>query len=47
MPVAWTRHFGKGRIFFCSLGHQYDEFLAQPAAQELVRRGLLWAGHRL
>ena len=47
MPVVWTRHYGQGRVFFCSLGHQAPEFTAQPAARELVRRGLLWAGHAL
>ena len=47
MPVVWTRHYGAGRVFFCALGHQAPEFSAQPAARELVRRGLLWAGHAL
>jgi type 1 glutamine amidotransferase len=47
MPVVWTRSYGAGRVFFCSLGHQFDEFHAQPAAKELVRRGLLWAGQAL
>lgn len=47
MPVVWTRRYGQGRVFFCALGHQAAEFSAQPAARELVRRGLLWAGHAL
>ncbi|MCC7357838.1 MAG: ThuA domain-containing protein [Anaerolineales bacterium] len=47
MPVVWTRYYGQGRVFFCALGHQAPEFSAQPVARELVRRGLLWAGHAL
>jgi uncharacterized protein len=47
MPVVWTRHHGAGRVFFCALGHHAAEFNEQPAACELVRRGLLWAGHAL
>jgi hypothetical protein len=42
MPVVWRRHWGKGRIFYCSLGHTVADF-AVPEARELVRRGLLWA----
>jgi hypothetical protein len=46
MPVAWTRTWGKGRVFYCSLGHVVDDFNV-PQAQEIVRRGLLWAAHAL
>jgi type 1 glutamine amidotransferase len=42
MPVAWTKHYGKGRVFYCSLGHSVD-ILAQPTTLELVTRGTLWA----
>ncbi|MBM3237282.1 ThuA domain-containing protein [Candidatus Poribacteria bacterium] len=43
MPVAWTKSWGKGRVFYLSLGHD-------PAAarhemfQLLLQRGALWAG---
>ncbi len=43
MPVAWKRRFGKGRVFYCSLGHEAEDFKRQPAATELTLRGLLWA----
>jgi len=43
MPVAWTKYWGNGRIFYCSLGHHDDVFDNSPTAQELMRRGLLWA----
>jgi len=42
MPVLWTRKWGAGRVFYCSLGHQPGEFDI-PQVGEVVRRGLLWA----
>lgn len=43
MPVAWTKFWGNGRVFYTSLGHHDDVFDRSPAAQELMRRGMLWA----
>lgn len=42
MPVVWTRHWGQGRVFYCSLGHKDHDFDV-PEATEIVRRGLRWA----
>ncbi|WP_407571818.1 ThuA domain-containing protein [Deinococcus altitudinis] len=42
MPVVWKRCWGAGRVFYCSLGHVDTDFEVHEA-QELVRRGLLWA----
>lgn len=42
MPVAWTKTYGKGRVFYCSLGHT-AEILAQPDVLTMVTRGMLWA----
>lgn len=42
MPVAWKRKWGKGRVFYSSLGHVAKDFDV-PEAREIVRRGLLWA----
>ena len=44
MPVAWKRRWGKGRVFYCSLGHVRADFDV-PEAREIVRRGLIWAGN--
>ncbi len=44
MPVVWKRRYGTGRVFHCSLGHQARDFDV-PEAREIVRRGLIWAGH--
>lgn len=42
MPVVWTKWWGAGRVFYCSLGHQTD-ILEIPQVNEMMRRGLLWA----
>ncbi len=44
MPVVWTKFWGLGRVFYCSLGHHDDVFDKSPNAQVLMERGLLWAG---
>ena len=43
MPVAWTKYWGIGRVFYCSLGHHDDVFEKSPNAQVLMERGMLWA----
>lgn len=42
MPVAWKREWGKGRVFYCALGHTLD-ILEHPSMMELLRRALHWA----
>ena len=42
MPVAYTKLWGKGRIFYCSMGH-HDDIFDIPQVGTLMRRGLLWA----
>lgn len=42
MPVVYTKHWGDGRVFYSSLGHQ-DNILAMPQVETLTRRGFLWA----
>jgi type 1 glutamine amidotransferase len=42
MPVVWTKYYGRGRVFYCSLGHHAD-VVAQPEVLRICRRGLLWA----
>lgn len=43
MPVAWTKSWGAGRVFYQSLGHQPEEFAEFPAARRLTVQGCLWA----
>ena len=42
MPVAWTRRWGLGRVYYNALGHKASVIAAGPA-HEMLRRGLLWA----
>jgi len=42
MPVVWTKKYGKGRVFYTSLGHISKDFEV-PEAKEIVKRGMLWA----
>ncbi len=44
MPVAWTKFWGLGRVFYNSLGHHDDVFEKSPTAEILMERGMLWAG---
>jgi type 1 glutamine amidotransferase len=42
MPVAWTRRWGAGAVFYSSIGHVLADHDV-PEAAELQRRGMLWA----
>ncbi len=45
MPIAWTKYYGAGRVFYCSLGHQAN-IVTIPETLEIMRRGMLWAAER-
>ncbi len=40
--VAWTKSYGKGRVFYTSLGHN-DAVWKDPRFQAHVMAGLMWA----
>ncbi|MCB0106110.1 MAG: ThuA domain-containing protein [Caldilineaceae bacterium] len=42
MPVVWKRRWGKGRVFYSSLGHKAHDFNV-PQAKEIQIRGMMWA----
>ncbi|MDO8142952.1 MULTISPECIES: ThuA domain-containing protein [unclassified Isoptericola] len=42
VPVAWTRSWGRGRVFACSVGHTVAD-VQEPTIHEVISRGLLWA----
>jgi type 1 glutamine amidotransferase len=42
MPVAWKRMWGKGRVFYSSLGHVAKDFKVREALA-IITRGMLWA----
>ena len=41
-PVAWTRTFGKGRVYYNGLGHD-DWVWKDPRFQEMLAKGIQWA----
>ncbi|MDT0123194.1 ThuA domain-containing protein [Paenibacillus sp. RRE4] len=41
MPVAWTKRWGAGRVFYNSLGHHADIVDMKPVT-EMMRSGFLW-----
>lgn len=43
MPVVWKRKWGSGKVFYCSLGHNYNDFLNVPQITEIIVRGVFWA----
>ena len=43
MPVAWTKDWGKGRVFYLALGHD-EETCHQEMFRLLLARGTKWAG---
>ena len=42
MPVVWKKVYGKGRVFYTSLGHVAADFKV-PEALEIMKRGIRWA----
>ncbi|MGB4568155.1 MAG: ThuA domain-containing protein [Dysgonamonadaceae bacterium] len=42
IPVAWKKMYGKGRVFYSSLGHVAKDFDV-PEALEIMKRGIRWA----
>ncbi|HVT91127.1 MAG TPA: ThuA domain-containing protein [Tepidisphaeraceae bacterium] len=42
MPVIWTKLFGKGKVFYDSIGHLLSAVKVEPNLT-IMRRGLLWA----
>jgi len=41
-PVAWTKTYGKGRVFYSTLGHE-DTAWDNPAIQQMYFEALRWA----
>ena len=42
MPVVWKRRWGKGRVFYSSLGHKAHN-VNVPQPKEIQIRGMMWA----
>jgi type 1 glutamine amidotransferase len=42
VPVVWTRQWGRGKVFVCTVGHRVAD-LEVPEVRSIIERGLLWA----
>jgi type 1 glutamine amidotransferase len=42
MPVAWKRLWGKGKVFYSSLGHVAKDYDV-PEVLTIITRGMIWA----
>ncbi|MBK8946253.1 MAG: ThuA domain-containing protein [Ignavibacteriae bacterium] len=42
MPVVWKKKFGKGKVFYSSVGHSMKDFEIFEVL-EILKRGILWA----
>ena len=42
IPVIWKKNYGKGRIFYSSIGHSLNDFNL-PEVMNIQMRGFRWA----
>jgi type 1 glutamine amidotransferase len=42
MPVVWTKAYGKGKVFYCSLGHTVS-IVKMPQVLSIMTNGMIWA----
>lgn len=42
MPVVWTKKYGEGRVYYCSLGHVAN-IVRMPEVTKLMQLGMVWA----
>jgi type 1 glutamine amidotransferase len=42
LPLAWTKTYGKGRVYYNALGH-FDATWDEPAFRQQIGAGLRWA----
>ena len=40
-PIMWTKSYGDGRVFYCSLGHRTNS-LKSPTFQKIIQRAVKW-----
>jgi type 1 glutamine amidotransferase len=44
-PLAWTRSYGSGRVFYTALGHE-EAVWRDPRFQQMLRNAVLWTLRR-
>lgn len=42
MPTIWKKYFGKGKVFYSSIGHSMKDFEIYEV-METMKRGIMWA----
>lgn len=42
VPLAWVKAWGRGKVFYCALGHDRDQ-ISHPSFQKLLLNALHWA----
>lgn len=42
MPVVWTKTYGAGKVYYCSLGHVAN-IVRMPQVLKLMKKGMVWA----
>lgn len=45
MPIAYTKYWGAGRVFYHSIGHRAELFDISEV-REMMRRGFIWAARK-
>ena len=45
-PLAWTRSYGEGRVFYTALGHE-EAVWRDPRYQQMLRSAVLWAMRKM
>ncbi|WP_053218501.1 ThuA domain-containing protein [Virgibacillus senegalensis] len=45
IPVVWTKMWGSGRVYYCSLGH-VAEIVRMPEVMTLMRNGFNWSARQ-
>ncbi|MBK1858523.1 ThuA domain-containing protein [Cerasicoccus arenae] len=46
MPVAWTKNWGIGKVFYCALGHKPEEYDEHLHVWNFIVDGALWAARK-
>ena len=44
---TWAHLFGKGRVFFTSMGHRDDMWTNNPVFLDVLTGGINWAVHKV
>lgn len=42
-PQAWSRDYGKGRVFYTAFGHREDIWTVDPVFRAHLTGGIKWA----